>query len=192
MLREQRRSRMGPSRGPAARRCAAAAGGRIACRMRVQPAVVRWVFGVVLGAILGTGTAATAGEDPRRYGAPIGSGESIPIATLLSAAERYADRPVVVEGIVRRVCQRRGCWLEIATTPEATAPGCRMTFKDYGFFVPADAIGARVRAEGRVRLTNVPAAQVAHLEQEGATFAGKRPDGTASEAEFVAGGVELR
>ncbi len=92
---------------------------------------------------------------------------------------------------MRRNCTRRGCWMELSQGLDPSFPGCRVTFKDYGFFVPLDSAGASARVQGTVDVTTVGAPEVAHLESEGARFASKQPDGTAREVRIVATGVEL-
>jgi hypothetical protein len=113
------------------------------------------------------------------------------IRDVLSAPERFQGRDVVVAGYVRRACSRRGCWMELAEGPDPKLPGCRVTFKDYGFFVPTDSAGARARVQAALSVNQVPARTVDHLEQEGATFANKAPDGSAREVRLIATGVEL-
>ena len=71
-------------------------------------------------------------------------------------------------------------------------PGCRVTFKNYGFFVPTDSAGAQARVQGVVEVEKVNPSLVRHLEEEGAVFAHKDPDGSAREVRIVASGVELR
>jgi hypothetical protein len=136
------------------------------------------------------GTTATA-PSPRAFGAPIRSADASSLANLLEQPDRYAGKTVVVEGHVRRACSRKGCWMELAAAPEATAPGCRVTFKDYGFFVPTDSAGSRARIEAAVELARLEPSHVEHLEREGAKFAGKDADGSAREVRLVATGVEL-
>lgn len=68
---------------------------------------------------------------------------------------------------------------------------CRVTFKDYGFFVPTDSAGARAKVEGRIVTKLVTAGHVEHLEGEGAVFPNKHADGSAMEVRLVATGVEL-
>jgi mRNA-degrading endonuclease toxin of MazEF toxin-antitoxin module len=69
--------------------------------------------------------------------------------------------------------------------------GARVTFKDYGFFVPTDAQGSKARVEGVVSVRELSAADVSHLESEGGKFPSKAADGTARELSIVATGVEL-
>ena len=81
-------------------------------------------------------------------------------------------------------------WLSESLAKDA--PGCRVTFKDYGFFVPLDSAGSHARVQGTLAVEKIAAGTVQHLEEEGARFARKNPDGTADEVRLVATGVELR
>lgn len=126
------------------------------------------------------------------FGEPLGTSPEVSLAELLNAPGAHADQAVRVEGHVRRACSKKGCWMELATGPDAAAAACRVTFKDYGFFVPTNGAGGQARVEGTVTLKRVPPAQVRHYEKEGATFASKHDDGSADEVRLVATGVELR
>ena len=129
---------------------------------------------------------------PKSFGAPLKPGApSQPLAGVLEKPEQFAGKNVVVEGEVRRACSRKGCWMELSASKDAAAPGCRVTFKDYGFFVPTDAAGSKARVEAAVEVARLEPSHVAHLEREGATFAKKAPDGSAQEVRLVATGVEL-
>lgn len=134
---------------------------------------------------------AAAPVAPRKFGAPLGASPALPLKAVLDKPDEFASRSVTVEARVRRNCTRRGCWMEIAESSDPSLPGCRVTFKDYGFFVPLDSAGSKARVEGTVEVQTVPPAQVAHLESEGAKFSGKQPDGSAREIRMVATGVEL-
>jgi len=136
-------------------------------------------------------TSANAAPKPNTFGSPIQSGDKSSLATVLEQPERYAGKTVVVEGHVRRACSRKGCWMELAAAPEASAPGCRVTFKDYGFFVPTDSAGSRARIEAAVELARLEPNHVEHLEREGAKFSAKEADGSAREVRLIATGVEL-
>jgi hypothetical protein len=126
------------------------------------------------------------------YGAPLTlASPRAKLSTLLERPSEFAGKTITVQGKVRRACSRKGCWMELAETLTSQSPGCRVTFKDYGFFVPTDSEGARATVEGEVILKQVPRSRVAHLEAEGATFEHKNPDGSASEVQLVATGVEL-
>ncbi len=134
---------------------------------------------------------AAPNKDVSTYGAPIGAGEKVALSAVLAEPKKFLDKPVIIEAEVRRACAKKGCWMEVAESNEKSAPSCRVTFKDYGFFVPKDSAGSRARMQGTVAIETVAASYVEHLEAEGARFPNKKPDGTADEVRFVATGVEL-
>jgi hypothetical protein len=125
------------------------------------------------------------------YGEALPAGPGDDLGRVLADPSAYADLDITVEGVVRQVCQRRGCWLELATSSDEAAPGCRVTSRGHAFFVPTDSAGSRARVRGRAEVEIIPAAQVAHMEAEGGSFARKQPDGSARELRIVASGVEL-
>jgi hypothetical protein len=164
-------------------------------------------LGLGLCALLGLGCRSTVREPPsaepaasgaagkalpKSFGAPLKAGAPTQsLAGVLEQPEQFAGKSVIVEGEVRRACSRKGCWMELSTSKDAAAPGCRVTFKDYGFFVPTDSAGSSARVEAAVEVARLDPSHVAHLEREGATFARKAADGSAQEVRLVATGVEL-
>jgi hypothetical protein len=108
---------------------------------------------------------------------------------VLKEPARYADKLVVVEGVVERVCQKQGCWLELA--PEKGARGVRVAMKEHAFFVPFNSAGLRARAEGTFAVKTLTKEDADHFEKEGARLT-RNADGTATEVSFTASGVELR
>jgi len=87
------------------------------------------------------------------------------LADIVATPANYTVGPVVTEGVVEKVCQQMGCWLEIA--PKSGEAGMHVTFKDEAFVVPKECSGHTARLFGTVRVE----------------------DGKSS---FVASGVELR
>jgi hypothetical protein len=126
------------------------------------------------------------------FGAALGGAPRHPVTAVLADPSAFTAHPIQIDGHVRRACSRKGCWMELAAGSDAALPGCRVTFRDYGFFVPTDSQGARALAEGELKLRRLTPQRVAHYEAEGATFAAKHPDGSADEVQFIASGVELR
>ena len=108
----------------------------------------------------------------------------LPLSAVLGNPED--GRKVLVEGVVRRACTQMGCWMELA--PVEGGQGVRVTFKDYGFFVPTDSAGAKARVQGTVKVAQLSAAQAEHLRAEGGSMAA----GAQREVQLVATGVELR
>jgi Domain of unknown function (DUF4920) len=122
-------------------------------------------------------------------GAAVPAGAAIPVTQLLTSARTYTSQPVIVEGLITHECTEKGCWMQVA--PTETADGMRVSFKNYGFFIPQSMIGRRVRMEGVTKVTTHSKASADHLIAEGAKLQ-RNADGTATEVEFVASGVELR
>lgn len=154
-----------------------------------RPAVLGWCLSFVL---LGCQQAPSPAASGRaRFGAAIPEIDGDALQTVLESPAAFNGRTVVVTGRVQKACSRRGCWMELAASAEEGAARCRVTFKDYGFFVPLDAAGSEARVHGEVKVRTIPKDEVDHLESEGAHFASKNPDGTAQEVHLVAAGVEL-
>lgn len=128
----------------------------------------------------------------QKFGEALTQGQSVPLAAVVKDPDAYSGKTVLVDGKVRAACTRKGCWMELAPTTGKGTQGCRVTFRDYGFFVPTDSAGSDARVEGVLSVRTVPAGEVAHLESEGATFQRKDKDGSAREVRMIATGVELR
>lgn len=136
-------------------------------------------------------TSVAAIASAKTYGKPLSARPQAELAEVLAAPSRFEGKTVLVEGVVRRACSRKGCWMEVATDAADSAPGCRVTFEDYAFFVPTDSAGSHARLEATVKLTRVKASHVEHLESEGGTFREKNADGSANEVQLLATGVVL-
>lgn len=114
---------------------------------------------------------------------------AVTLAELLKSPEAHNGKTVLVEGKVRKACEKKGCWMELAT--DAKGAGVRVTFKDYGFFVPLDSAGASARVEGVVKVAELSDGMARHYEDEGAIVP-RGKDGKPREVQLVATGVELR
>ncbi len=125
------------------------------------------------------------------FGKPLGNSPEVALSMILENPGNFHEKRVVVEGHVARACSKKGCWMEIATSDDETAPRCRVTFENYGFLVPRDSAGSHARLEGLVQVTEVKPQAVEHYEAEGAKFPSKSPDGSAREVRLIATGVEL-
>jgi hypothetical protein len=124
-----------------------------------------------------------------KRGEALGDAPAVAFADALKTPEKYAGKPVVVEGVVERVCQMQGCWMELA--PAKGERGVRVQMKGHAFFVPFNAAGLRARAAGTFSVKTLTKEDADHYEGEGAKL-NRNPDGTATEISFVAAGVELR
>ena len=150
--------------------------------------LIRWpgLLAVVLLTAIGYPMLA---DDIVRRGAAIGDSPSVDLKSAIAAPEAHLGQSVIVEGKVDKVCPMKGCWLELM--PSGESRGVRVTFEDYGFFVPKDSMGWTARLEGEFVRERLSKRDVDHLVGEGATLQ-TQPDGTAVQISFVARGVELR
>lgn len=138
-------------------------------------------------ALILVATTAFAAETITRGEAISRSAKSVPLAEVVADPHAYTKNPVVVEGVVKNACERKGCWMQL--TAEGV-PNVRVTFKDYAFFVPLDSKGMQARAEGVTVVKTLSKKEADHLEEEGAKLK-RNEDGSAIEVSFVANGVEL-
>ncbi len=113
----------------------------------------------------------------------------VSFADALKEPQKYDGKKVVIEGVVTRVCQAEGCWMEIG--PRSKGAGkIRVTF-DHKFAVPKDASSMEFRAEGTLKVKTLSKETVEHLVKDDGAKIKTNPDGTANEVTFLATGVEL-
>ncbi len=124
-----------------------------------------------------------------RRGTAIGTeSKRVAFADALKEPRKYDGKTVVIEGVVRRVCQAEGCWVELG--PKEGEGGVRVTF-DHKFSVPKDAAEMNFRAEGTLKVKTLSREKVEHLVKDDGAKVKTNPDGTADEVTFTATGVEL-
>ena len=135
-----------------------------------------------------------AAEEPfELFGDELGSSsQEVRFEELLANPAAYRGKKVITSGVVRQNCQKKGCWMDVRPADDRSATSLTVRFKDYGFFVPLNSRGARVRMEGVTKVTSMTAEEVQHMEDEGAEVSGKKADGSAEVIEFTASGVEMR
>jgi hypothetical protein len=139
-------------------------------------------FGLAL-LVLPLSLAAGAGK----YGAPLGDAPKVALADLVKDPAAWAGKTVKTEGTVSAVCQEKGCWMVLRSGEKSV----RVTFKDYGFFVPKDSAGATAVMEGVFSVKTVPEKTAKHYAGE---TPGGKPDaikGDQQELSLLASGVEL-
>ena len=90
------------------------------------------------------------------------AGDALALADLIADADRFLDREVKVTTQVAQVCQKKGCFF-IAQDESVTA---RVSFKDYGFFVPSNISGRTVTLAGELKRKDVSAAQAEHYNED--------------------------
>ncbi len=118
--------------------------------------------------------------------------EYVDFDELVANPSKYVDRAVIeTRGVVRASCQVRGCWMEVRSARDAKSTSMTVRFLNYSFFVPLDSRSGDVRFQGKVKVENLTATQVAELESEGYSFGAKNADGSVTTVGFTANGVEM-
>lgn len=131
-----------------------------------------------------------AGEKITRGAALAKNVKKVSLDKALKTPSKYADQPVAVEGVIVRSCKKEGCWMEMAA--KEGGKSVRVTFGDHAFFIPLNAAGLRVKAQGVFKTKTLTKEHVDHLiKDDGAKFDNRNADGTVTEVSFDATGVEL-
>ena len=131
-----------------------------------------------------------AGEKITRGAALAKNVKKVSLEKALKDPAKYADKAVTVEGVIVRSCKKEGCWMEMAA--KEGEKSVRVTFGDHAFFIPLNAAGLQVKAQGVFKTKTLSKEHVDHLiKDDGAKFDNRNPDGTVTEVSFDATGVEL-
>lgn len=100
---------------------------------------------------------------------------------------------VVLKAKVTKVCQEKGCWMNLVDPAAESDQSLFVKFKDYGFFVPKDIAGREVLVEGMAYNEITSVKQLKHYAKDD----GKSDEEIAAITEpamqkkFMASGVEL-
>lgn len=131
-----------------------------------------------------------AGESITRGDAMASGVKKVTVAKAMASPDKYADKTVAVEGVIVRSCKKEGCWMEMAD--KADGKSVRVTFGDHKFFIPLNAAGMKVKAQGTFKTKVLPKDHVDHLiNDDGAKFDKRNADGTVTEVSFDATGLVL-
>jgi hypothetical protein len=108
--------------------------------------------------------ASVAGYSQASYhGKKITEAGAIPatqLATKMGGKEKMTAK---VEGTVEDVCKVKGCWMKVKT---GDGQSMRVSFRDYGFFVPKDIVGKKVVMEGIAETTETPVDELRHYAED--------------------------
>ncbi|MFM7015955.1 MAG: DUF4920 domain-containing protein [Bacteroidota bacterium] len=85
---------------------------------------------------------------PEFFGAKITEENVLPVDSVVSMLKNsnVDIASVKATGKIEAVCKNKGCWMTIANS---VGEPMRITFKDYGFFVPKNCSGKTAVFEGR-------------------------------------------
>ncbi|MBC8151329.1 MAG: DUF4920 domain-containing protein [Bacteroidetes bacterium] len=130
-------------------------------------------------------------QTDNQFGKKITDTDAIPATQLAAKLGTKEAMPAKVEGVVESVCKVKGCWMTVKTSEGKTM---RVTFRDYGFFVPKDITGKTVVVEGIAQTSTTSVAQLRHYaEDDGKSKADiekiTKPE---TDLSFVADGVIIK
>ncbi|MCB0503529.1 MAG: DUF4920 domain-containing protein [Bacteroidetes bacterium] len=104
------------------------------------------------------------GDDQSFYGETFVWEESISVDQMkLELDKNQPLENLVVEGVIKDVCQVKGCWMTLVA---ADGLDVRVTFKDYGFFVPKDISGKSVVVKGVGKIVTTSVEDQRHYAED--------------------------
>jgi hypothetical protein len=86
----------------------------------------------------------------------------ITMASLVTDSASHLAKPFQVEARIAKVCQKKGCFF-IAQQEQHIL---RVSFRDYGFFIPTDSSGKSVILAGELVQKEISPEQAAHFKAD--------------------------
>ncbi len=97
------------------------------------------------------------------FGAAVSSwGEPVTLTELISNADTFINKEITLETEVAEVCEKKGCFFVANDGPNSA----RITFKDYGFFIPTDSKGKKVKLIGTFEVKTLSEDQAKHYAED--------------------------
>ena len=123
------------------------------------------------------------------YGDSISASAPLTLDDILADPQAYDGETVLLEATIDECCPKKGCWMTFTHGDDVV----RVTFLDYGFFVPLDSAGSTVRVEGKFAIREVPVDEARHyLEDAGKLDEAKAITEPQKGYELVAHGVLMK
>lgn len=125
------------------------------------------------------------------YGESFDKTSVVPIEKLTELMASSDSIPMMMSGSIEKTCKNKGCWMQLSTDSDPI----RVTFKDYGFFVPktgmegkqATVNGYCIRKETSVEELQHYAKDAGQTDEEIALITNSK-----TEYSFVASGVFIQ
>jgi hypothetical protein len=131
----------------------------------------------------------------KKYGKALTVKGTTKISAILAEPEKYNGKKVRVEGAVVGVCEKRGCWIRLASDKEFET--IQLKVEDGVIVFPMDAKGKNAVAEGVVEVRTVSVEdQIAqgkhHAEETGEKFDPSTVEGPKKIIRIMGEGAEIR
>jgi hypothetical protein len=104
-------------------------------------------------------------KEAQTFGAAVNAEGAISYDDLVTQMVGKDSMPAKVTAKVGEVCQAKGCWMTLLSA-KGDAPEMRVTFKDYGFFVPKDLGGKEVVIEGFAYMETTSVEDLRHYAED--------------------------
>lgn len=99
-----------------------------------------------------------------KYGAELEDGfELTNLTEMVQNVEANGNTEAMIQGEIKEVCTKKGCWLSMELP---NGESMRVTFKDYGFFVPTNSQGYPVILKGEAILTETDVETLRHYAED--------------------------
>jgi hypothetical protein len=99
------------------------------------------------------------------YGAPLDAQSVRSMSNLVSSLSTMRQTDTIfakVEGTIKSICAKKGCWMTLETASEKDM---MVSFKDYGFFMPLDAKGT-VIVDGKAYVSETSVEDLKHYAED--------------------------
>jgi hypothetical protein len=97
----------------------------------------------------------------RQYGAGVPA-SAAPVALADALKQQMFSKTITIVGKVKEVCSVKGCWMIL----NDGGTKVRVTFKDYGFFMPRNLVGKKIVATGVLSVETVSQADARHYAED--------------------------
>ena len=98
------------------------------------------------------------------YGNAIPNENAMSVQNINTLMEGSDSLKIRLSGTIEKTCKMKGCWMTVKTGETETM---RVTFQDYGFFVPKDSVGGRNAIfEGKAFKTITSVEMLKHYAQD--------------------------
>ena len=85
------------------------------------------------------------------------------VDAMLAVMQKNPSMKLKVKGVIDDVCKDKGCWLTMKLPNGETM---RVTFKDYGFFVPKDIKGKEIIIDGIAKIDSISIEMQRHYAKD--------------------------
>lgn len=126
------------------------------------------------------------------YGDSIEMTGAVPVTSLADKMETVDSLAIKLSGEITSTCSKKGCWMKMAIAP---GKELRITFKDYGFFVPVKGVeGKTAVVEGYARKSVTDVTTLRHYAKDAGQSMEEINNITTPREEiiFVASGVIIK